>query len=91
MRNIQMMNERAAIGIGARTAIDQRRLLLVLGRAIDEEVAAAMGGDRSTTPSERDRVRLMFLCTLTGRIRDMNASETAGAQVHPGRRESSPL
>lgn len=82
-----MVNEQAAVQIGSLHAVDQRRLLLVLGKAIDEEVAAAMGGDRFADRRERDRMRLGFLCTLTGRIQDMHPSGSDGEQVHSERRK----
>jgi hypothetical protein len=72
-------------------AVDQRRLLRVLGRAIDEEVATVMGCDHHSTRRERDRIRLGYLCTLTSRIQEMNAPESAGAPVHSERRKSRTL
>jgi hypothetical protein len=73
-----MVNGRAAIGTGAPGAVDQRRLLLGLGRAIDEEVAAVTGCDGAPARGERDRMRLGYLCTLTGRIRGANTCEPGG-------------
>lgn len=72
-------------------AVDQRRLLLVLGRAVDEEMAAVMGGDRFARASRRDRLRLGSLCTLTGSIRDMTPGASAGEEIHSGRRRSRTL
>ncbi len=83
------MDEQAATEIAAHAAVDQRRLLLVLGRAIDEEVAVVLGGDCISHPSGQDRMRLGYLCALTGRIRDMNAGESVGErQVSSERRKS---
>jgi hypothetical protein len=78
--NPQMVNERAAGHTHPPGAFDQRQLLLVLGRAIDEEVAAGMSGDR-LDGIKRDRMRLEFLRSLTSRIRETSLGESAVGEV----------
>jgi hypothetical protein len=60
------------IDVEAFRALDQQRLLRVLGRAIDEEAAAWMRGQGFFDGQRRSETRLRSLCTLFGMIRDMN-------------------
>lgn len=62
-----MVTKTLPIDIEAFGALDHRRLLRVLRRAIDEETAEMMSRGRIGV-SARDRERLECLCTLVGMV-----------------------
>ena len=72
------------------TAIDQRRLLRVLSRAIDEE-AAHLYGALGSNEWKRNRERLRIFCTLVSMIREMDEDGPDLRAFGPGRRSSRTL
>jgi hypothetical protein len=86
-----MVSEIPAIDIEAFEALDHRRLLRVLGRAIDEEAAECMNRDHFFSSYARDRTRLRFFCTLVSMIEDMNDSGLDGTPGFSGRRRQRTL
>jgi hypothetical protein len=69
-----MVHKTPHIDIEAFGALDHRRLLRVLRRAIDEETTERMSGGR-TGASERDRERLQCLCTLVCMVQNTKVLE----------------
>ena len=69
------------------TAIDQRRLLRVLSRAIDEE-AVHLYGAAGSDEWKRNRERLRVFCTLVSMIREMDEGGPDSRTIGAGRRAS---
>lgn len=80
-----MTDDSQAIDLQAFTAIDQRRLLRVLSRVIDEE-ATHLHEASDSGEWERDRERLRVFCTLVSMIREMNDLGPGLYDTGPGRR-----
>ena len=74
-----MVNKTPHIDIEAFGALDHRRLLRVLRRAIDEETTERMSGGRLGA-SERDRERLQCLCSLACMVQNTKVIELYSKQ-----------
>jgi hypothetical protein len=85
-----MVHEVQVIDIDAFTAIDQRRLLRVLSRAIDEE-ATHMDGEHRDDKGLGNRGRLLVLCRLVSMIREMGDSGQGSGATGSGRKGSRSL
>ena len=85
-----MVDDLQELDLQAFTAIDQRRLLRVLGRAIDEEAAHLYEAPGSGEWA-RNRERLRVFCTLVSMIREMDDSVPGPRAFGPGRRSSRTL
>lgn len=72
------------------SAIDERRLLRVLSRAIDEE-AIHLYGTAGSDEWKRNRERLRVFCTLVSMIREMDEGGPGLRVLGPGRRSSRTL
>jgi hypothetical protein len=82
-----MVHEVQAVDLEAITAIDQRRLLCVLGRAIDEE-AAHMDGEDCSGEGRGNRTRLRVFCTVMSMIRETSDSGPGSRAPGSGRKGS---
>jgi hypothetical protein len=86
-----MVHEVQPIDLEAFRALDRRRLLCVLGRAIDEEAARYTSGEDSTEEGPGGRARLQTFCRLVGMIREMSESEPGSRESGSGRKGSRSL